>query len=118
MERIEVNRIPGLSADRLSWIVGHLPFETINLRAEIRPAGYKKAVLRAFCDRYPNVFPSAGDIAEKASCRVRRVQEIMRELEFDRLICDMTKCPPGTRVDRYRPPRPMIRTSDKAGGTH
>src|SRR5712692_5873791 len=124
MERIKVNAIPGLSYLRLGWIVAHLPFEKENARGEMRQHGYKKAVLRALCDRYPNIWPSVDDLSDKASCCVRHVQDILQELERrDRLINNTTPIPPGIPVLSFEGPSiednrmsPIIRTVKKVGG--
>src|SRR5882762_1084900 len=90
MERIGITPIAGLSAYRLSHIASHLVFIRPNLRGQHRPDKVKKAVLRALCDRYPHVWPSLRDIAEKASCSVSQAQRVLRELEYrDRLIVDV-----------------------------
>lgn len=90
MERIEINRMEGLSAYRLAHIVSDLEFIKPNLRGQQRPETAKKAVLRALCDRYPNVWPGLKDIAKKASCSVAQARRMLRELEYkDRLIVDV-----------------------------
>jgi hypothetical protein len=94
MERIEVSRMDGLSAYKLSHLVSNLIFVKPNARGQLRPDKTKKAVLRALCDRYPNVWPSVKDIAEKASCSVSQVQRALRDLEHkDRLIVDISTDP-------------------------
>ena len=114
-ERIQVNAIPDLSAYQLSWLVSHLPLKQENARGEVREQGHKKAVLRALADRYPNVWASIKDIAQRSGCSERQVQRILHELEFDdNLLTDIV---PGTTVLSYRWPRTRItRTSPKAGG--
>ena len=90
MERIDINTIDGLSAFKLSHIVSSLMFFRPNTRGQHRPDKSKKAVLRALCDRYPNVWPGVEDIAAKASCSVSQARRVLRELEYkDRLILDV-----------------------------
>jgi hypothetical protein len=91
MERINVACMEGLSAYKLSHLVSSMKFARPNLRGQERPDKTKKAVLRALCDRYPNVWPSVADIAGKASCSVSQAQRVLRELEHkDRLIVDIS----------------------------
>jgi hypothetical protein len=91
MQRIDINRMDGLSAYKLSHLVSNLVFVRPNLRGQLRPDKIKKAVLRALCDRYPNVWPSVADIAAKVSCSVSQAQRVLRELEFkDRMIVDIS----------------------------
>ncbi|PYU53214.1 MAG: hypothetical protein DMG48_02985 [Acidobacteria bacterium] len=91
MQRIEINPIVGLSAYRLSHIASHLVFIRPNLRGQHRPDKVKKAVLRALCDRYPNVWPGLNDIAAKASCSTAQARRVLRELEYkDRLVVDIS----------------------------
>jgi hypothetical protein len=90
MQRIDVNRVDGLSAYRLSYTVASLVFVRPNLRGQLRPDKIKKAVLRALCDRYPHVWPGLKDIAAKASCSMPQARRVLRELEYkDRLIVDV-----------------------------
>src|SRR5438093_2652788 len=90
MQRIEINPIVGLTAYRLSHIASHLVFIRPNLRGQHRPDKVKKAVLRALCDRYPNVWPGLRDIAAKASCSLAQARRVLRELEYkDRLLVDV-----------------------------
>jgi hypothetical protein len=50
----------------------------------------KKAVLRALADRYPNIWPSVDDIAEKSGYSPTQSRAALRELEFhDRLIYEI-----------------------------
>jgi hypothetical protein len=94
MERININRIEGLSGFRLSHIVSSLQFFRPNTRGQHRPDKVKKAVLRALCDRYPNVWPGIEDIARKASCGTTQTRRALRELEHkDRLILDVNSRP-------------------------
>jgi hypothetical protein len=91
MNRIDIDKIEGLSAYRLSHLASSLVFVRPNLRGQQRPDKTKKAVLRALCDRYPNVWPSLADMAAKASCSVSQAQRVLRELERkDRLIVDIS----------------------------
>jgi hypothetical protein len=94
MERININKIDGLSAFKLSHIVASLEFIRPNTRGQHRPDKVKKAVLRALCDRYPNVWPGIEDIARKASCGTTQTRRALRELEHkDRLIVDVNSRP-------------------------
>jgi hypothetical protein len=89
VKRIQIDPIEGLSAFKLSHIVSHLRFVRPNLRGQQRPDKVKKAVLRALCDRYPTIWPSLRDIADKASCSEAQARRVLRELEYkDRLIVD------------------------------
>jgi hypothetical protein len=91
MKRIDINKIEELSAYKLSHLASSLVFVRPNLRGQQRPDKTKKAVLRALCDRYPNVWPSLADMAAKASCSVSQAQRVLRELERkDRLIVDIS----------------------------
>lgn len=91
MERININKIEGLSGFKLSHIVASLEFIRPNTRGQHRPDKVKKAVLRALCDRYPNVWPGVEDIARKASCGTTQTRRALRELEHkDRLIVDIS----------------------------
>src|SRR2546425_1005838 len=121
MEHIEVNRIPGLSAYRLSWIVARLTFERPNTRGELRKLPLKKAVLRVLCDRYPNAWAGVEDTAAKVSCSGRHAQDILHELEWNKLIHDMNMPPMiSFRFCGVPPDRDVaaIRTSAKTGGRH
>ncbi len=90
MERININKISGLSAYKLSHIVPHLKFLKPSLRYPNRVDHTKSNVLRALCDRYPNVWPGLPEIADKAKCSTAQTRRALRELEFkDRLIVDV-----------------------------
>lgn len=85
--RISIQKAYGLSAYKLSNLVGQMEFIRTDARGRIYPHGTKKAVLRAIVDRYPSVWASVEDIAKHASVGVRQTQRILRELENeDRLI--------------------------------
>jgi hypothetical protein len=91
MKRININKIDGLSGFKLSLLASSLQFDRPNTRGQHRPDKVKKAVLRALCDRYPNVWPGLRDIAAKASCSMAQARRVLRELEFkDRLITDIS----------------------------
>lgn len=117
LERVLINRMPIagqklLSAYSLSETVGKLNFIKPSLRYPARLDGKKKSVLRALCDRYPNVFPSLADIAMKASCSPAQARRILRELEYkDRLIVDINSRLHWSRGDDGR----WILNSDSAG---
>jgi len=90
LERININKIPGLSAYKLSHIVSHLKFFKPSLRYPNRVDRTKSNVLRALCDRYPNVWAGLPEIADKAKCSTSQARRALRELEFkDRLIVDV-----------------------------
>ena len=90
MNRTNFNRIPGLSSFMLSQMVPHLQFFRPSVRYPLRQDGLKKAVLRALCDRYPNVWPSLGDIARKTGYSLSKIRRALRELELkDRLVEDI-----------------------------
>jgi hypothetical protein len=98
MERIQINKIQGMSGYKLSHMASNLVFVRPSIRREKKKTVVrflqdktKKAVLRALCDRYPNVWPGLKDIAAKASCSPAQARRVMRELEAeDRLIVDIS----------------------------
>jgi len=90
VKRTQIEKMPGLSGFKLSHIVSKLVFVKPNERAQVRQDKTKKAVLRALCDRYPNVWPGINDIAKSTSCSPAQVRRVLRELEYkDRLIVDI-----------------------------
>src|SRR5260370_471383 len=95
MERIHMHHMPiagkkPLSGYKLSHIIAKLKFEKVNERGQFRGDKTKKAVLRALCDRYPDVWPGIEDIAANASCSTAQARRVLRELEYkDRLIVDV-----------------------------
>lgn len=72
IERIKIERIPEVSAYKLSHAVSKLRFLK----------GADKAVLRAMCDRYPMCFPDVDDLAEKGGCSAQWARRALRDLEY------------------------------------
>lgn len=70
IERIKIERIPEVSAYKLSHAVSKLRFLK----------GADKAVLRAMCDRYPMCFPDVDDLGQAETLHKRgyRVLRIPR----------------------------------------
>lgn len=96
MERTQINKMPGMSAYKLSHLISSLVFVKPNIRGQHRPDKIKKAVLRVLCDRYPNVWPGLKNIAAKASCSPAQARRVLRELENkDRLIVDISTSQPS-----------------------
>jgi hypothetical protein len=123
MQRIQINRMPfysgggenvigRISAYRLSHIVSFLKFYKPSLRYPNRLDRIKSGVLRALCDRYPNVWPGLQDIADKAKCSPAQARRALRELEFqDRLIVDVNSRLTWRRSSDGR----LVLESDDAG---
>lgn len=113
MQRIQINPMQGMSAYKLSHIVSHLVFLKPSLRYPNRKDTIKGAVLRALCDRYPNIWPSVEDIAAKANCGTTPARNSLRELEFkDRLIVDISTHP-GKKGGRGKESMPQYFVRDR-----
>ncbi len=79
--RIKINAIPGLSGFKLSKMVNEIDFRRPNSRGQLRTGATTKAVLRALCDRYPNVWASVSTDAKKVGISARQFQYELRRLE-------------------------------------
>ena len=75
-KRVMVKRAPGMTSFKLSKIVAELP--TLN-RAE-------RHVLRAMCDRYPNIWTSVEKIAKESGYEETWTRKQLRNLEQKQLI--------------------------------
>ena len=117
----EDGKIAGLSAYKISHIVPHLNFYKPSLRYPDRVDRIKSNVLRALCDRYPNVWPGLPEIAKKAKCSTAQARRVLRELELkDRLIVDINsrltwRWPTAQEVEQGHPAHTRILESDNAG---
>src|ERR1700676_2165807 len=122
MKRININKMPIYSTDgetiigrvsayRLSHIVSHLKFIKPSLRYPNRVDRIKSNVLRALCDRYPNVWAGLAEIADKAKCSTAQARRALRELETkDKLIVDV-----NSRLTWHRSDGRWILKSDDTG---
>jgi len=132
MKRIPIGRMPlfsndaekiiaTLSAYKISHIVSHLNFFKPSLRYPNRLDRIKSNVLRALCDRYPNVWPGLPEIAKKAKCSTAQARRVLRELELkDRLIVDINsrltwRWPITQEIEKGHPTHVRILQSDDAG---
>jgi hypothetical protein len=130
MQRISIDAMPiygrqkPLTGYELSHIVSALEFEKINTRGQVRRDKTKKAVLRALCDRYPNVWPGnhgPEGICQRTGCSPAQVRRIMRELEHvDKLIVDVNSRitwhkATANDIENGHPAHKLVRECDDVG---